>query len=149
MNHAENMQEQEAPLPSSFECADFPSVDAPKRSETDKQSEHYTEIVEAFKKNYIDKRDANRRYKCVFFWVTIGILMVVVGGFAALCVGLLLHADRWMVVLPVMAGGAATVIVALLKLPKIIAEHLFPLNEDQAMVDLIKALKDKSVTNHT
>ena len=133
-----------AGLPGTVDCSEFSeAVSGLPKSEKEKQDEHYTGIVEAFKTNYINKRDDNRDYKYIFFWVTIGTLVVIVASFVALCIGLLLHAERWTIVLPVMGGGAATVIVALLKLPQIIAKHLFPLNEDAAMVKLIKALKDK------
>jgi len=107
------------------------------------RDKHYTEIVAAFKINYIEKSRRNRRYKAIFFYAVITILGFIVLGFAALCVGLLLHADRWEVILPVMGGGVATVIVALLKLPQIVAKHLFPRGEDNIIVELINTLKNE------
>lgn|GEM_PF-6408867 len=131
--------------------------------EKNKQTAQYTEIISEFKENYKHRSKKNRKYKHIFFWTIIGVLVAIVGSFVLLCFMLLLTQTRWEFALPTAGGdmfpvvievesnietilaiagtGAATVIVALLKLPKIIAEHLFPLNEDRDMADIIRATK--------
>jgi hypothetical protein len=109
--------------------------------EATERDKHYTQIVEAFKQNYIAKSKKNHVYKAVFFYAVIAILAFIVLGFAMLCVGLLVAQSHWEVVLPVMGGGVTTVVVALLKLPQIVAKHLFPRGEDKIIVELIHTLK--------
>ena len=127
-------------------CEDFPiktDPDADDRVALDKQRQvAYTDIVNAFKTYYVKKSEANHCYKKIFFYVIIGVLALIVLIFGAVSILLLLQSQRWESVAVVMSGGTVTIVTALLKLPKIIAEHLFPKGEDQVIVDLVKALKD-------
>ena len=110
-------------------------------SERDKQDAQFTQIVEAFKSYYQKKSADNHTYKKIFFYLTMLILLVIAAGFVAVCV-CLVWAAKWQIAVPIAGAGAAAIVTALLKLPEIIATHLFPLKEDQVIVDLVKALKD-------
>ena len=130
------------PKPGTTKCDDFPlesDISPIIAAEMDKQN---IAIMQAITLHYKQKTADNQRYKKVFFWVVIAILLAITAGFIAVCVSLFFYADRWQVVIPVMGGGAITVVTALLKLPEIIATYLFPKAEDQALVDLVKVLKD-------
>ena len=128
--------------PGTTKCDDFPleaDISPIIAAEMDRQN---IAIMQAIRMHYTRKNEDNTRYKKVFFWVVITILLAITAGFIAICVSLFFYADRWQIVIPVMGGGAITVVTALLKLPEIIANYLFPKAEDQALVDLVKALKD-------
>ncbi|MCL2531381.1 MAG: hypothetical protein FWE40_04420 [Oscillospiraceae bacterium] len=163
--YPDNGQDSSTALPAQCTAAKAksttPSIETRHEEQKIRQSTEYNNIVVAFKENYIEKSRGNHYYKKVFFWTVTSILFAIVGGFVLLCLVLLLTQARWELTLPFMdgytvvidaennigailsvaGGGAATVIVALLKLPKIIAEHLFPLNEDRDMADIIRATK--------
>ena len=111
-------------------------------SESDKQDAEFTEIVRAFKTYYQIKSTENHRYKKIFFWMVVAILFIITVGFALACVSLARNMAGWQISVPVMGSGAVTIVVALIKLPEIIATHLFPEAEDQMIVELVKVLKD-------
>jgi len=113
----------------------------PELTESDKQDKHITDILEAFKNYYEIKSEDNHQYKKIFFFVVMIILGLITLGFL-LAGAALLFTAQWQVAASVMGGGAVTLVIALLKLPEIIATHLFPLEEDKVIVDLVKALKD-------
>ena len=107
------------------------------------QEKEYTEILILFKNNYQQKTKDNHCYKSILFSSIMATLGLILISFVALCIVLLFHPELWRVVVPIIGGSGATMVVALLKLPEIIAKHLFPLDEDKHMVELIKAIKGK------
>ena len=112
-------------------------------TERDKQNAQFTEIVQAFKTYYQKKSADNHFFKRIFFWAVIALLLLIAAGFAWVCYELTRnHGGDWKTALPVAAGSAVALVTALLKLPEIIATHLFPVGEDKVIVELVTALKD-------
>ncbi|MCL2446856.1 MAG: hypothetical protein FWD06_08850 [Oscillospiraceae bacterium] len=122
-------------------CADLPLQ--PLQTEEDKQGKLMTEALEHATNYYKKKNEENPKYKKSFIRMAKFILLAMTCSFiVALFFSLFLEVDT-QVVLAVMGGGAATTIIALFKIPEIIAKYLFPLEEDKTILELIKTLKDK------
>ena len=135
--------------PPKLNAADF-AVETKYISERDKQNAVFTEIVQAFKTYYQKKSRDNHFYKRIFFWVVMALLLLIAGGFVFGSVALVRHTEKWEIIIPIAGGGAAALITALLKLPEIIATHLFPkshIEEDQVIIELIKVLKDEALSS--
>lgn len=127
--------------PPSDKCDEIP-LDVPGLTEAEKQNKQFTEILDAAKQYYLTKNRHNPVLKIVFFCAAVFVLVVITVSFVV-AFFMMIRLDNWQVALPVMGGGAITIVTALLKLPEIIAKYLFPLNEDKTILELISKLKDK------
>ena len=142
MTYEEMMMGMPLPLETTMCEESLPLEQNLSRTESDKQDEQITEILKAFKNYYKVKSNANHCYKKIFFYIIITVLALITLIFGAVSISLLFRPQRWEYVAVVMGGGVATIVTAILKLPKIIAEHLFPQKEDQVIVNLVEALKE-------
>ena len=115
-----------------------------KATETDKQNELFTQILAAYKEYYKTKNSGNLTYKKVFFYAILSMLGVIILAFAAAGIILAVRGAAWRDALPLLGGGTAAVLTSLIILPQIIATHLFPVKEDQVIVDLIAVLRGTS-----
>jgi len=111
------------------------------KTETDRQNEQFTQIVAAYKEYYRKKSDGNLTYKKVFFYAILSMLGAIILAFAAAGIILAVRGAVWRDALPLLGGGTAALLTSLIILPQIIATHLFPIKEDQVIVDLIAALR--------
>jgi len=128
--------------PNQSGCADLP-LQPLLQTEEDKQGKLMTEALEHAINYYKKKNEENPKYKKSFIRMAKFILLATTCSFiAALFLSLFLDVNTH-VVWAVMSGGAATTIIALFKIPEIIAKYLFPLEEDKTILELIKTLKDK------
>ena len=112
-----------------------------KATETDKQNEQFTQIVAAYKEYYKKKSGGNLTYKRVFFYAILSMLGLIILAFAAAVLILAARGAAWLDALPLLGGGTAALLTSLIVLPQIIATHLFPLEEDKVIVDLIAVLR--------
>jgi hypothetical protein len=112
-----------------------------KPTETDKQNEQFTQIVETYREYYKKKSNGNLTYKKIFFFTILAASVLVIFGFAALCVALAARGTPLKDALPLLGGGTAALLTSFIVLPQIVATHLFPVGEDQILIDLIAALR--------
>lgn len=105
-----------------------------------KRDEGFTTLVNQFVENYSDKYQQNKTFKAVFyFWVMIlftilTLLPLIIIVFAAF--GLI---EQWEVVTALIASLGSTVTTVIV-IPKIIAQYLFSLKEDETIVKIISEL---------
>lgn len=118
----------------------------------DERNRLYTYMLKDHIKSYGEKADANMKYKRWFFGITMAMMVfcVVVPVIALLIMAItsVNICDSAATVI----GCVASIVSALIILPKIIAEHLFPLKEDENMIGLIKEMQknDSEIRrNHT
>lgn len=117
----------------------------------------YTIMLENAVTRYIKSQKENGIFKQVFFWVVIGaFVLTLVGGivvilFANVAANGIILSSQWdalessiIPILPslsAMLGSIATIITAITILPKIIAQYLFNVKEQQDLVSLINAMQ--------
>ena len=112
-----------------------------KTTEMDKQNEQFTQIVTTYREYYQKKSSSNLTYKKIFFYAILAMLGTIVLAFVATGIVLTLRGAAWQDTLPILGGGLVTLLTSLIILPQIIATHLFPVGEDQTLIDLIAALR--------
>lgn len=106
----------------------------------------YTELLGKYIAIYEKKERAKTVYKGIFFAVTILLFF----GIEACClIGIVYLSIRgnsnWENV-GLIIGNAAGIVSTLIILPKIIAEHLFPTNEENNMIDMVKNMQDNDAS---
>lgn len=110
--------------------------------EYDERNVLYTELLRNYIASYEDKDNEKRRYKKVFFWVTIVILcLIVVACLVFIGIVIVVGKDNYTEIGAII-GSVIGIITALIAIPKIIAEHLFPVNEESNMIDMVKNMQD-------
>lgn len=126
--------------------------------EYNKRNKLYTELLGNYILRYNKKESAKAIYKGIFFGVIMFMFVAIV-----ICgsVGLLLlsmYGDGTMANVGIAIANIAGIISSLIILPKIIAEHLFPVNEESNMIGMVRNMQendanirnvifDKSVAN--
>ncbi|HEY8390463.1 MAG TPA: hypothetical protein VIL26_05885 [Clostridia bacterium] len=100
----------------------------------------YTELVEDFSKHYREKSKQNRRLKNWFFIIIITLLVIVTIATIALSF-IVLKEDNLIKSVSTIISSFVTLITSFLSLPKIIAKYLFPLKEDDALLDYLTNLR--------
>lgn len=112
-----------------------------KDEEYDNRNRLYTQLLEKYIKIYEKKEIAKTLYKAIFFGITIflffGIEVCCLAGIVYLSV----KGNGWESV-GIAIGNVAGVISTLIVLPKIIAEHLFPTNEENNMIGMVKNMQE-------
>lgn len=107
----------------------------------DRRDKAYSKLLENYIDIYNRKAKANSIYKLFFFIVTILMMIALVGFPIAFMLIMAIRGDyRWEAV-GVIVGGVASMITAVIVLPKIIAEHLFPTKEDENMIEMVKNMQ--------
>ena len=124
-------------LPPDTPCGDIPSDFGIEL----RRGDLINKILEAYELYYEKKNDRNHTYKKVFFYAILSMLGLIILGFVAAGVILAARGANWKDTLPLLAGGTAALLTSLIVLPQIIATHLFPVKEDQVIVDLIAVLR--------
>lgn len=87
------------------------------------------------------------KYRSKFFWVTIisfiSIIALSIFSMIYVCV----NGSTSVSSVSIVVGSVGSMISAIIVLPKIIAEHLFPRNDESAMIELVKnmQLNDASI----
>ena len=107
----------------------------------DIRDELYSKMLEHYLEDHKSKSEWNKRYKFYFFWVTIVILIALVGAPIAAMVIFALRPKIGVEEIALVVSGIPGIISAIMILPKIIAEHLFPANEDQHMIGMVQNMQ--------
>lgn len=119
--------------------------DAMKKVETDPEYDTrnslYSELLSYYISSYRSKDFWKKWYKAIFFTVIMAsFLCIIVFSLGSIWI-ISQKEDTKIADIGVMIGGFSSVLAALLIIPKIIAEHLFPSNEDAHMIDMVKNMQ--------
>ena len=110
--------------------------------EYDNRNKLYTLLLETYIENYKRKEKTKGRYKCAFFIVTIILFVaIIVCGLVGMVV-LSILGDGSLANVGIAITNIAGIISTIIVLPRIIAEHLFPTNEESNMLEMVKNMQD-------
>lgn len=109
--------------------------------ECDRRNELYTKLLEQYIKTSKSKDSWKKWYKLVFFIVTLlAFVAIIVCSLLAL-IWTSLKAKTVLADFGTVIGSVAGILSALIVIPKIIAEHLFPANEDSNVIKMVKNMQ--------
>lgn len=109
--------------------------------EYDRRNRLYTVLLNHYILSYRINNRHKRRYKLLFFIIINLLFAVIVLGSV---VGIVMVAKKQSVALAdlgVVLGAASGILSAIIVIPKIIAQHLFPKDEDANMIDMVKNMQ--------
>lgn len=110
--------------------------------EYDKRNTLYTSLLGEYIGIYSKRAQAKDKYKLAFFIITmiafVGIIVasLIFIGYTSI------YGEGQIVDIGTVIASVAGIISALIIIPKIIAEHLFPVNEESTMIDMVKSMQD-------
>lgn len=105
------------------------------------RNELYSNLLSEYINSYSSKAIWKKWYKFSFFIIT---MLCFLGIITASCIALVFVARKGVFAFTdfgVILGSVAGIVSSLLIIPKIIAEHLFPQNEDTNMIELVKNMQ--------
>ncbi|MBQ8836417.1 MAG: hypothetical protein IJ002_03010 [Clostridia bacterium] len=109
----------------------------------DRRDTLYSDLLDRYIKVYKSKAAWNKWYKLAFFVIAMLIFIgIVVVSLLALLIAAIMANDQNVVSTVIIAiGSMSGIISSIIVLPKIIAEHLFPTNEDENMIGMVKNMQ--------
>ncbi len=102
----------------------------------------YTKLLSKYIDQSESKAADNRFLKKCFFWAIVSILGAIVIGIAVVFIIMAAKGAESVVNGILAVGGTGSLVSAILVLPKIIAEYLFPKNEEQYMLDIVQRMQN-------
>lgn len=118
-------------------------------TETIKHSGSYTDLIKTYVLSVEKNSTLKRRLKMCFFWITMVILCGIVGVFCFISVktiNIIKLSNTTITtitgIISVMIPAISSLVVALLKIPQIIAQYLFDTKEDRFMNQIIKNIQE-------
>ena len=96
----------------------------------------HNEILRNVAESSIENHKQKRRLKTPFFLIVMIMYIIVIIGGIATTIIVPIFANEWYSIVPSVLASIASIITALIKIPKIIAEYLFPKEEDDLLVKL-------------
>lgn len=114
------------------------------------RNELYTHLLDDYISSNKSKTQWKKWYKFAFFTISMFVFMGVI---AVSLISILLVAKKDQATLSdlgVVVSGIAGILSVLIIIPKVIAEHLFPTDEDSHMIGMVKnmQLNDSGIRNH-
>lgn len=101
----------------------------------------YTQLLKHYKDTFQSKSKWNKWYKLSFFVLSMLVFVgIIVASVGAICF-VALKQETSMSDVSVVVGSTAGIVSSIIVLPRIIAEHLFPTNEDANMNDMVKNMQ--------
>lgn len=110
--------------------------------EYNKRNLLYSTLLEKYISIYERKEKAKAGYKCVFFWITIVLFVAIVGSCLYSIIMLQTSTNSDLTNIGVALTNVAGIISTIIILPRIIADHLFPTNEESNMLEMVKNMQD-------
>lgn len=116
-------------------------------TQCNKRNVLYTKLLSHYLDEHKIKSDNKINYKCKFFWVTIILFILIVLSSLFSLVFICIFGSTSISSVSIVAGSVGSMVSAIIVIPKIIAEHLFPRNDESAMIELVKnmQLNDASI----
>ncbi|MBD5395904.1 MAG: hypothetical protein HDR71_16955 [Lachnospiraceae bacterium] len=123
------------------------------RSESVKHSKSYSRLLDIYVDSVQENIKIKRRHKNFFFNITMGILLIIVIVFILTLFYAVIKLSKFdnlnsvsleaiLSIITVLAPSMTSLIVAFIKIPEIIAEYLFNIQEDNYMNSVIKNIQD-------
>jgi len=118
---------------------------------SDEENIHYrneaiTEVVKEFKEEYVKSNATKREFSDFFFWSTMRLFIGLVGFCLVIAIcGVFMLPDNEIGSAVAIVTSLGTVIVAVIALPKIIAEHLFPAGDRDKSINMIQAILESDL----
>lgn len=109
--------------------------------EYNRRDELYSDLLDHYIKVYKSKASWNKWYKLAFFVVAMVVFVGLIVGSGLVFWSVLKKEKPTYSDVAIIAGALASILTAILVLPKIIAEHLFPTNEDEHMIGMVKNMQ--------
>jgi len=101
----------------------------------------YTALLTAYVAEFEIRHRNNRRYKLFFFIIVMSIFCIAILGAIAAIVVLAVSGGAGTGGLVVAVTSFGTILSSLIIIPKIIAQYLFPLDEDQKVAEIVGTLQ--------
>ena len=139
----------ETPVRTSDEQLITAAISQENDPEYDARNQAYTELLKVYIDDYVKKSKSKKNYKCWFFIVALS---------AFTLIALTAIVSIWIVTIRgnislgdvgVVISALAGMISAFIVIPKIIAEHLFPADEDANMIAMIKSMQENDAKIRT
>lgn len=110
----------------------------------------YSDLLELYIEEYENKSKWKKGYKLAFFVVVMFCFFGIIGASLYAIIIVAQKDDPSLYDLGTIIGSVAGIISSLVVLPKIIAEHLFPTDEDRNMNDILKSMQenDSAIRNY-
>lgn len=131
----------------SVESTDENLIETVDKADTDpeyiQRNHAYTVLLTEYITNYKDKAKAKEEYKCEFFRVTINVFQAISIATIFICIMVVLCKEHATIAdVSIVISAFAGMISALMIIPRIIAEYLFPADEESYMIQLVKSMQD-------
>ena len=109
----------------------------------DKRDTLYAHLLDTYIHTYESKSRWNKWYKLAFFSLSLAAFVGVIGLSLTALIIVALHAKDESTVtnIAVVISSMAGIISSIVVLPKIIAKHLFPMDEDEKMIEMVKHMQ--------
>lgn len=112
------------------------------RKEYDRRDNLYSDLLEEYINAYKKKTKRNRKLKLAFFFIVVFTFCVIILGSVASLIIVSIVGQSIAATVSVITGSVISIISAIIVLPKIIAEYLFPTDEEQNMNEMIKNMQE-------
>ena len=110
--------------------------------EYDRRNKLYTNLLNNYIQVYRKKEESKAKYKAAFFVITMILFCCIVITCLIGMIILSICGDGNLANVGIAITNVAGIVSTLIVLPKIIAEHLFPVNEESNMIDMVKNMQD-------
>ncbi len=109
----------------------------------------YTKLLESYLSSFYSKDRCKKVYKLVFFIIVMLFFIIIISSCLISINNISIKETTTYADLGVIIASFSGILSALFVIPKIIAEHLFPSNEDSSMIDMVKnmQLNDTEIRN--
>lgn len=118
--------------------------------EYNKRQGLYSQLLQSYIDNVVKKLDKNLFFKQVFFWMITGSFFAIVAVSLGLLISSVFCIKDSVTAIVTVVGSLSSMLATMIVLPRIIAEHLFPQNEDSAIIELVKQMQanDKEINGY-
>lgn len=101
------------------------------------RNKQYTELIKNYSQTFKERQDVKKDLKYKFFYIVmISYVMVLISSIGILIAVLCVASNS----IPLIIGSAGTLITSIIGIPTIIANNLFPKDEDSNIVEMTKEM---------
>lgn len=107
----------------------------------DKRDKIYTDLLDKYKSQFESKSNWNKIYKLIFYIVAMVAFIGIIAVSMYIIYIVAAKGDGSISDVAVVVGSTSGIISAIIVLPKIIAEHLFPTDEHSHMINMVQNMQ--------